>query len=182
MNYRILFLSIFITTGSIQAQNIISEDGIMKDGILIPSFRLPYAHEWTYAAQWEPEHRVDHKSGYNYFNLNDSAWNDYAWPGNELKNKSDQYRANFGSIVDQNGITQKTNGEDGFAYTGRIQSYSPNSRGLYDMCGNVSEWTMNGPYVVPETGIEYTDDIAVAYRKMQTHIENDTNFLWERIL
>ncbi len=36
-----------------------------------------------------------------------------------------------------------TYSEDGYTYTSPVLAYSPNSHGLYNLAGNVSEWTLN---------------------------------------
>jgi formylglycine-generating enzyme len=51
------------------------------------------------------------------------------------------YNCNFGPIVDMNGLTIKSYKEDGFFYTGPVKSFAAGANGLYDMKGNVAEWT-----------------------------------------
>ena len=51
------------------------------------------------------------------------------------------YRYNFGEITDGNGITVKGYKDDGHFYTSPVKSFPPGSYGLYDMKGNVNEWT-----------------------------------------
>lgn len=103
--------------------------------------RLPTEAEWEYAA------RAGKATRY--------AWGDDFEPG----------RANFcDKNCDLN--LRDTEGDDGFAYTAPVASFPPNAFGLFDMAGNVSEWTadwMQGNYyrISPEkdpTGPTRRDD------------------------
>jgi len=79
-------------------------------------FRLPYESEWEYAARGGK--------------LNSP----YPWGGPYIRNTKGCILANFkvgrGSYL-----------EDGGFYTVRADAYWPNDFGLYNMAGNVSEWT-----------------------------------------
>ena len=75
--------------------------------------RIPERAEWIYADKGGNETDM------------------YAWEGNSLRNKKGAYLANF--------KTEKT-GDDGGYITAITKSYFPNAFGLYNMCGNVSEW------------------------------------------
>jgi sulfatase modifying factor 1 len=61
---------------------------------------------------------------------------DYPWGGPYIKNAKGCLMANFkpgrGNYTD-----------DGGAYTVNVRSYFPNDFGLYNMAGNVAEWTMS---------------------------------------
>lgn len=80
------------------------------------NFRLPFEHEWEYAARG---------------GLTNSP---YPWGGPYLRNKKGCILANF-----KPGRGNYT--EDGGFYTVRADAYNPNDYGLYNMSGNVAEWT-----------------------------------------
>jgi formylglycine-generating enzyme required for sulfatase activity len=51
------------------------------------------------------------------------------------------YQSNFGNIKDNHGINVKEFQDDGHFYTAPVNSYSAGAYGLYNMKGNVAEWT-----------------------------------------
>lgn len=85
-------------------------------GIDIEPFRLPTEGEWEYAA----------RAGKNE--------NKFPWATDELQNNKGCFLANF-----KPGDGDYT--EDGHIITSRVGSFAPNEFGLFDMAGNVSEWT-----------------------------------------
>jgi gliding motility-associated lipoprotein GldJ len=105
------------------------------DGILSQRFRLPTEAEWEFAAKATIENRE-----YN----NIRGRKKYAWNGKYTRakgkiNKGDQL-ANF---KQGNGQYSGLPGwsSDGSDIPNKIKSYPPNGFGLYDMSGNVAEWT-----------------------------------------
>ncbi len=83
-------------------------------------FRLPTEHEWEYAARGGKKLAP------------------YPWGGPYVRNSKGCVLANFKP-------GRGNYPEDGGFYTVRADSYWPNDYGLYNMAGNVSEWT-SGAY------------------------------------
>lgn len=82
-------------------------------------------------AQWERAARIDH-DGAVY------AWGDVLQPHNV-------HQANLW----QGAFPYENTDDDGYATTAPVRSFPPNSLGLYELCGNVWEWTAD--YYHPDT-------------------------------
>ncbi|WMJ72967.1 SUMF1/EgtB/PvdO family nonheme iron enzyme [Cytophagaceae bacterium ABcell3] len=93
-------------------------------------FRLPTLQEWERGAQ---ESLTKDNIRYVYNQL-------YPWGSHRLHDVNGYY-ANFGTIRDQNNIVSKVNYEDNYIFTAPVKSFKPTQTGLFDMAGNVSEWT-----------------------------------------
>ncbi len=90
---------------------------LTKKKLVGAEYRLPTEAEWQLAAAG------GHKS--------------YLYPwGNYLKNDKDCMMANF-----KNGRGDYA--EDGALYPARVDSYFPNDYGIYNIVGNVAEWTVS---------------------------------------
>jgi sulfatase modifying factor 1 len=84
-------------------------------------FRLPTEHEWEYAA------RGGHELA------------PYPWGGYYVRNAKGCILANFKP-------GRGNYPEDGGLYTVKADAYFPNDYGLYNMAGNVAEWTSSAFY------------------------------------
>ena len=111
--------------------NILKNSLNIPAGIAFEPFRLPTEGEWEYAA----------RAG--------KSENKYPWSIDGLKDTKDCFLANF-----KPGDGNYT--EDGHLITARVGSFAPNEFGLYDMAGNVAEWTSTVYY---ESGPKQMSDI-----------------------
>jgi formylglycine-generating enzyme len=119
------------------------------DGINTEEFRLPTEHEWEYAA----------RGGH------DLA--PYPWGGYYMRNAKGCLLANFKP-------GRGDYPEDGGLYTVRADAYFPNDFGLYNMAGNVAEWTSTAYYanaysflhdLNPDIRYDAKDDDPDAYKR-----------------
>ncbi len=108
-----------------------------KHAIRVPNFRLPTEAEWEYAARGG----IDGGT--------------YPWGGPYTTNDRGCFLANFKPVRGDYAI-------DGALYTVEAYSYNPNGYGLYNMAGNVSEWTSTsynaGANAVGSTINAYVED------------------------
>lgn len=119
-----------------------------SDGYLLPNYRLPTEAEWEYAAlaliEKNPEPRTKRRRG-------EEAITDrkiYPWGdvrSTRYQNKGayrGEYLANYKrSGGDAMGVAGGLN--DNAVHTEQVYAYGANAYGLYNMAGNVSEWTLD---------------------------------------
>ncbi len=119
---------------------------LSKKGQPSIELRLPYEHEWEIAC-FSPIKDTNLLQKENLFPWDDSYYT-------TITDKKGSYRGNFGLIVDHSGMEIKNYGEqlmvkqkyDGlnYLYTSEVKSFGEYN-GIYDMAGNVEEWTMDSP-------------------------------------
>ncbi len=109
----------------------------MNDGLLMPSFRLPTEAEWEFAAYGV----ISEEGMENYDNRRI-----FPWDGSQMRNPKRKGRgkmmANYArGRGDMMGVAGSSN--DNATITAPVNSFWPNDFGLYNMAGNVNEWTMD---------------------------------------
>lgn len=110
--------------------------GQKKGSRPIEAYRLPTEAEWEYAAR------------------NGRTENKYPWDTDATQNDKGCFMANF-----KPGEGNYT--ADGNLIPSRVAAYAPNNFGIYDLAGNVSEWTSTA-YI--ESGLKATSDMNPEYR------------------
>jgi len=104
--------------------------GLGGSAKFVQRYRLPTEAEWEFAARG--------KEG-----------NELPWENSDVKSDKGCYYANF--KPDRGNYTM-----DGNIITSKVGIYSANSNGLYDMAGNVAEWTST---VYTEAGVLSMSDL-----------------------
>ncbi len=102
----------------------------------VMAYRLPSEAEWEYASRGNLENSI------------------FPWGGLYTRNDEGCFLANFKPL-------RGRYSDDGGAKSMSVASYAPNDFGLYDMAGNVAEWT-SGAF--DESSYSYTHDFNPTYK------------------
>ncbi len=153
------------------------------DGYLLPAYRLPTEAEWEYAAVANignnPEPETKRRRGEEVItDRNVYPWGDAYTTRYGIRNSyQGEFLGNFkrgkGDVM---GVAGGLN--DNADITAPIYSYQPNSFGLYNMAGNVSEWVLDT--YRPTTYLDENDFRPFRGNVYETYKRLDDNSLDEK--
>lgn len=126
--------------------------GLNNNDVQIEKYRLPTEAEWELAA----------RSG--------NSDNIYPWGSDVTTAESGCYQANFSP-------GEGAYAADNFLITSPVRSFRPNNIGLYDMAGNVAEWTSTA---YSESGNELMGNLNPEYNYKSS--SNDPYFMKRKVV
>lgn len=110
-------------------EKLLSDD---PEAVLWPAYRLPTEAEWEYAARGGLEQE------------------NYPWEGKSLRDANGFFRANhkrgrgdYAGRSNKGGSNLPGGLNDAYMIPAPVKAFYPNDFGLYNMAGNVAEWTMD---------------------------------------
>ena len=109
---------------------------INREGVIIEKYRLPTEAEWELAAR------------------NANSDSRYPWENGDDSGETDCYQANFNP-------GEGAYAADNHLIPARVRTFKPNQFGLYEMAGNVAEWTSTA---YSGSGLEMMNDLNPEYR------------------
>ncbi|HQI43632.1 MAG TPA: SUMF1/EgtB/PvdO family nonheme iron enzyme [Dysgonamonadaceae bacterium] len=135
-HYPVVGVSWEAATAFCEWRTMFLKNSLKEKNVLIEKYRLPTEAEWEMAAR------------------NANSDNRYPWDSNATTSESGCYNANFKP-------GEGAYAADNFLIPAKVGSFSPNNFGLYDMAGNVAEWTSTA---YTESGNLQMSDMNPEYR------------------
>ncbi len=117
--------------------------------------RLPYSEEWEFAAQSAyPISVKDSTQKKSYKMVMGGSGINYG------------YKYNFGRYYSKANVELKSYYSDGYFYTAPANTYKPDANGLYNLLGNVAEWTASrGSYQPVYDNVGINQDLSALRKK-----------------